>query len=368
MPDSESTPEAITQPSGATDSDGRPPHSSQPSPRKGSIKWPYVARRALAEFNRDQCTDLAASLTYFAVLSAFPGLLAVISLLAMFGQGQESTQAIIGFAHQIVPADTMKIVQPAIEQLTTKGGGVVALIIGVGGALWSASGYVGAFGRAMNRIYDVNEGRVVFILKPVQLLVTLTMVIAVVLVLAMSILSGGIAEKIGNLIGLGDTSVSIWNIAKWPVIAIIAILMIALLYYATPNVRQPKFRWLSPGAAIALIVMAVASFGFAFYVNNFGKFGATYGLVGGVIVLLLWLWIMNNVMLFGAEIDVEITRARQLARGLDAEEDIRLPLRSDTMVEKQQEKQEKLVDEARDIRLEHLHRVDREGAPGQDTP
>ncbi|MDO5366594.1 YihY/virulence factor BrkB family protein, partial [Kocuria sp.] len=325
-----------------------------PTDLKGQ-SWGYVFKRAISEFSKDGCTDLAASLTYFAVLSVFPALLALVSLLGVFGQGEATTTAILDFLEQYAPPELVSLLSGPISQLTTQSGAGLALIVGVAGALWTASGYTGAFGRAMNRIYEVSEGRPFLKLKPVMLLVTLAVVLIVALVMFMVLLSGDIAQTVGDLVGLGSTAVTVWNWAKIPVILFLVVLLIALLYYATPNVKQPKFRWMSPGAVIALVAMGLAGAAFAFYVTNFASYNATYGVIGSVIILLLGLWIMNNVLLFGAEVDAEVERGRQLQGGLRAEGTIQLPPRDVRQTKKLQAKEEKLEAEGRKLRLQHDH-------------
>lgn len=336
-----------------------PDHDSKPeSPHQlQGRSWGYIFKRGLAEFSKDGCTDLAASLTYFAVLSIFPALLALVSLLGVFGQGEATTTAILDFLDQYAPSALVELLSGPISQLTTQSGAGLALVVGIVGALWTASGYTGAFARAMNRIYEVTEGRPFWKLKPVMLLVTLVMVLIVALVMMMVVISGDIAQTLGDLVGLGSTAVTVWNWAKIPVVILLLVLLIAILYYATPNVKQPKFKWLSPGAAIALVAMAVAGLAFAFYVVNFAKYNATYGVIGSVIILLLGLWIMNNVLLLGAEVDAEIERGRQLQGGIRAERTIQLPPRDITRAEKLQKKEEELEAQGRKIRL-HTEHID----------
>jgi membrane protein len=317
--------------------------------------WGYVVKRAISEFSKDDCTDLAASLTYFAVLSLFPALLAIVSLLGVFGQGQATTQAITGFLEGAAPPELVTLLEDPINNLTSGTGAGLALVVGIVGALWTASGYTGAFGRAMNRIYEVEEGRPIWKLRPMNLLVTLMLVLIVVLIMLMVLISGGIAQWVGDLVGLGATAVTVWNIAKWPVVVLLAIVLIAVLYYFTPNVKQPKFRWISMGSIVALVVAAVAALAFTWYVSNFASYNATYGIIGSVIVLLLGLWIINNVLLLGAEIDAEVERGRQLQGGIKAEETIQLPPRDTRQVDKKDKKAEKLVDRGRKLRLEHEH-------------
>ncbi len=315
--------------------------------------WKYIFKRAVSEFSKDKVTDLAAALTYFAVLSVFPALLALVSLLGVVGQGEQTASAINGWLSDFAPEDVQKLLAPTIENLTTQTGAGLALVVGIAGALWTASGYTGAFGRAMNRIHEVEEGRPFWKLKPIILLLTLVMLIIVAVIIFAVALSGGIAAEAGNLIGLGDTAVTVWSIAKWPVVIGLAVLLIALLYYFTPNVEQPKFRWISVGSLVALVVSAIAVAAFVFYLSNFASYNATYGVIGSVISLLLGIWIVNNVLLLGAEIDAEVERGRELQAGIEAEETVQLPLRDTHAVEKQEKKQQKLVEEGIELREQH---------------
>jgi membrane protein len=289
--------------------------------------WMYIFRRAVREFSSDRCTDLAAALTYYMVLSLFPALLAMVSLLGVFGQDQQSTAAMLDMLQRLAPGEAAQVLRQPIQQLAASNAAGLALAVGIIGALWSASGYVGAFSRAMNGIYEVDEGRPFWKLRPVMLLVTLAVVVLAALMLVMLVVSGPIAAALGGLVGLDQEAVTVWNIAKWPVLVLAAVLAIALLYYATPNVKQPRFRWISMGAVIALLVLAVTTAGFAFYVANFSNYNRTYGAIGGVIVLLLWLWLANLSLLFGAEFDAETERGRQLQAGIKAEETLQLPPR-----------------------------------------
>lgn len=332
----------------APDNSSKPENPTQVSKRS----WTYVLKRSLAEFSQDGCTDLAASLTYFTVLSIFPGLLAVVSLLGVFGQGQQTADAITGFLSGRVPEELNTLLEPTITNLTeATGAGIVALTIGVASGLWTASGYVGAFSRAMNRVYDVSEGRTFIKHKATMLAVTLFVVVTVVLIFLMVLLSGGIARTLGDAIGLGETSVMVWNIAKWPVVLLLLILLVAVLYYATPNVQQPKFKWVSPGAIFAIIGVIVAGGAFSIYATQFASQAETYGVIGGVILGLLGIWIFNNVLLFGAEIDAELQRGRELEAGIPSEEMLHLPPRDVKAVTKALEKHEKMVEEGRKVRL-----------------
>ena len=315
--------------------------------------WKYAVKRAVSEFSKDHVTDLAASLTYFAMLSLFPMLLALVSLLGVFGQGQQTADGIKRLIDTYAPAELADLLGDTITGLATQSGAGLALVTGLAGALWAASGYVGAFSRAMNRIYEVEEGRPFWKHKPQMLLLTLALVVILAVIVFALVLSGDIARGIGGLVGLGDATVLVWDIAKWPVVIGLAVLTIALLYYFTPNVKQPRFRWISLGAGVALVAAALATVGFTVYVANFASYNATYGIIGSVIVLLLGLWIINTVLLFGAEVDAEIERGRQLQGGIEAEETIMLPPRDTRAAKKLADKHGRLVAEGEELRLEH---------------
>ena len=330
--------------------DAAAPHPDDPrkpdSPTEiTGTSWQYVVKRALAEFTHDQCTDLAGALTYFAVLSLFPGLLAVLSLLGVFGQGEATAAWLIDFLSVNAPKDLVELLADPIRQISTQGGSGLALVTGILGALWAASGYVGAFGRAMNKVYEVEEGRTFVRLRAMNLAVTLGMVVGIVGVLGLFLLGGDFGAVL-----LGPSLARTLGYLAWPVAVVVGVVLLALLYYMTPNVQQPKFRWVSIGAGVALAGMGLAAFAFTFYVSNFSKFNAMYGTIGSVIVLLLGLWIMNNVMLFGAELDAELERGRQLQAGIKAEKSIQLPPRDTRGVEKQTKKAAELVEQARALR------------------
>lgn len=315
--------------------------------------WGYVLKKTLREFTADQCLDLAAGLTYWAVLALFPGLLAIVSILGVFGAAERTTDTVLSIVENLVSSDAVAILRGPVEQLTASPSAGLALVTGVLGALWSASGYVGAFGRAMNRIYEVEEGRPVWKLRPTMLGVTLFTVVLLVIGALLLVVSGPIAEAIGGLIGLGPAALTVWNIAKWPVLFAIAVVVVAVLYYWAPNVKQPKFRWMSLGSLLALVVWGIATAGFGFYVSNFGNYNATYGTLGGVIVFLLWLWITNLALLFGAEFDAELERGRQLQAGIAAEETIQLPPKDTTQIVKKAEQEAQDVLEGLKIRTAH---------------
>jgi membrane protein len=312
--------------------------------------WGYVVRKTLREFGDDNCTDLAAGLTYYAVLSLFPAAIALISLLGVIGQGQSSVDNVIEVLRPLVSPSTLSTVHPALEHVAASQSAGIGLVVGILGALWSASGYVSAFGRAMNRVYEIDEGRPFWKLRPVTLLVTLVAILLVAVVLVMLVVSGPLADSIGNVIGLGSQAVTVWNIAKWPVIVVFVVLIVAILYYATPNVRQPRFRWLSIGAVVAIAIWIAASVGFALYVAAFGSYDRTYGSLAGVIVGLLWLWLTNVALLLGAELDSELERGRELEAGMPAEEELQLPARDTRGIRKARSKESQDIARGRAIR------------------
>ena len=315
--------------------------------------WKYIAKKTLREFTKDQCPDLAASLTYYSVLSIFPALLALVSLLGLFGDAQKTTSALLDVVQGFAPGQTVETLRPVVEELSSSSAAGLTFIVGLLTALWSASGYVGAFGRAMNRVYEIDEGRPFLKLRGTMLGVTVVNLLIVVVLAAMLVLSGPVAESVGNIIGLGGAFLAAWNIAKWPVMLALVIAAIAILYYATPNVKQPKFRWMSMGSAIALVIFLLASVAFGFYVAYSNSYNKTYGAIGGVIIALLWLWILNMSLLFGAEFDAETERGRQLQAGIEAEETIQLPPRDTKKSDKLQAKEEEDIRRGRELREEH---------------
>jgi len=325
--------------------------------------WQYIAKKTYREFSKDQCPDLAAALTYYAVLSIFPALLALVSLLGIFGDAGKTTGALLEIISGFAPADTVDAIREPVQQLSSSSAAGLTLALGILTALWSASGYVGAFGRAMNRIYEIDEGRPFIKLRGTMLAVTIATVLIVVLLAAMLVLSGPVAESVGNALGLGGVVLTVWNIAKWPLIILLVVAAIAILYYATPNVKQPKFRWMSLGSLIALVIFLLASLAFGFYVANFSSYNETYGTIGGVIISLLWLWILNMSLLFGAEFDAEMERGRQLQAGIEAEETIQLPPRDTKQSDKLQAREEEDIQHGRELR-EQSTSADTETATG----
>ncbi|MGI8901569.1 MAG: YihY/virulence factor BrkB family protein [Nocardioides sp.] len=313
--------------------------------------WRYVARKSFRELVDDQCTDLAAALTYYAVLAIFPAMLALVSLLGLVGQAQQSVDTALEVLGPLVSGTTIDAVRPLLQDLAGSQTAGLTAVIGLLGALWSASGYVGAFSRAMNRIYEIREGRPFWKLRPVMLLITMVALLLSAVALLILVVSGPVADSLGSALGVGGLLLTVWSIAKWPVLALVMVLVVALLYYATPNIKQPTFRWVSVGAGVALLVWVLASVGFALYVANFSSYNSTYGSLGGVIVALLWLWLTNLALLFGAEIDSELERGRELQAGMVAEEELQLPARDTRNIEKSDKKKIEDVERGRELRL-----------------
>ncbi|MCM0641275.1 YihY/virulence factor BrkB family protein [Cellulomonas wangsupingiae] len=312
--------------------------------------WGYVLRTTVREFMDDQCTDLAAALTYYAVLALAPALLAVVSLLGLVSDPDEAVTRITDVARDAGAGSAVETLEPILQNLADAPSAGLALVVGLVVALWSASGYVTAFGRGMNRIYEVDEGRPIWKLRPVLFVLTTVLVLIAVLVVAFLALSGPVAESVGSAVGLSDTVVSVWQVAKWPLVLVLVVTAVALLYHGTPNVRQPRFRWVSVGALIAIVVWLLASAGLGLYVSQFADYGATYGSLAGVIVLLLWLWVSNLALLFGAELDAELERGRELQAGMAAERTLQLPPRDTRASDKRRARLEKDVERGRELR------------------
>ena len=299
------------------------PESPTDLPRR---HWKDVGKRAIREFKEDDLTLLAAALTYYAVLSLFPALLVLVSILGLLGTS--TTQPLIDNLAGLTPGAARDVVTNAIGNLQNASGTAgAAFIAGLLGALWSASGYVGGFIKASNIIYEVEEGRPFWKLRPLQIAVTVLLVLVAAAISVSIVLTGPLAKAVGDVIGLGSTAVTVWSIAKWPVIALVVSQVIAFLYWVAPNVRQPGYRWVTPGGLLAVLLWVVASAAFAFYVSNFSSYNKTYGSLAAVIIFLVWLWITNVVILLGAELNAEIERGRQIEQGQPPDEEPFLPER-----------------------------------------
>jgi membrane protein len=299
-----------------------PPDTPTDLPKRS---WKDTLKRTFTEFKEDNLTDWAAALTYYAVLSVFPALIALLSIVGLVADPATVTRVITETVSEIGPATAAETFGGPIEDISeNQSTAGLGLILGLAGALWTASGYIGAFMRASNSIYEIEEGRPFWKLRPLQILVTLTLVLMLAVVVLGLIVSGPLAEAIGGAVGLGDTAVTAFQYGKWPVLLVIVMVMLAILYYASPNAKLPGFRWISPGSVVAVVVWLLASVAFAFYVANFGSYDKTYGTLGGVVSFLVWMWITNLAVLFGAELNAELERSRELEAGQPAEEEIQL--------------------------------------------
>jgi len=272
-----------------------------------------VLKRTVREFGKDNLTDWAAALTYYSILSIFPAVIVLTAVLGLLGPS--ATQTLIDNVNTMVPGQGRDVLVNAIKELqhSESLAGPLA-IVGLAGALWSASAYIGAFMRASNAIYDMPEGRPVWKTVPLRVGLTLAVVVLLALSAVGVVATGVVAQRAGQMLGIGSTGVLVWDIAKWPVLAVLVSLAFALLYWASPNVKHPGFRWLTPGGVLAVVVWALASAGFAFYVANFGSYNKIYGSLGGVIGFLVWLWISNIAILLGAELDAELARGQRFLK------------------------------------------------------
>ncbi|MEU6914211.1 YihY/virulence factor BrkB family protein [Streptomyces olindensis] len=287
------------------------PDTPSELPRKS---WGAVLKGSLREFKDDELTDRAAALTYYGVLALFPALLALVSLLGL--TGRSTTDKVLDNVQQLAPGPVRDIITRAVEQLQGNAGvGSLMAIVGLVLAVWSASGYVAAFIRSANAVYDMPEGRPVWKLLPVRVGVTVALMVLAVISALIVVFTGPLAQRLGTALGLGDTALTVWSIAKWPVLVVLVTVMIALLYWAAPNAKVKGFRWITPGSALALLIWLIASAGFAVYVANFASYNKTYGTMAGVIVFLIWLWITNLAILLGLEFDAETVRQRAIAGG-----------------------------------------------------
>lgn len=302
----------------------------KPEGEGGTGLWPTL-KRTLTEFQEDNLSDWAAALTYYGLLSLFPALIALVSLIGIFGDPKTTTSTLTEIITEIGPesgAETFKgPIESIVENQTAAG---FAFVFGLAVALWSASGYVGAFIRASNVVYETPEGRPFWKLRPLQIGVTLAMIVMMALLAVGLVLTGPVVSAIADPIGLSSTAVDVWNVAKWPAMAVIFIVMVDVLYYTSPNVKLRGFKWVTPGAIVAIVVWAIASALFALYVANFSSYDKTYGTLAGLVVLLLWFWITNLAILFGHELNAERERSAEIDEGHPrAEKEIQLEPRDE---------------------------------------
>jgi membrane protein len=290
-----------------------------------------VLRRTVTEFQEDNLTDWAAALTYYSLLALFPALLALVAIIGLFADPKTTTQKITEIVTQIGPSSGAQTFSGPIKSITSNQSAAgILFVVGLLGALWSASGYVGAFMRASNVIYETPEGRPVWKLRPLQMAITLVMVLIIAILALALVLTGPIVGAIAGPLGIGSTATTVWDIAKWPVMLAVLLTLIALLYYTSPNVKVRGFRWVTPGSVVAVVIWLVASALFALYVANFGSYDKTYGTLGGIVVALIWVWITNLAILFGQELNAERERGAELAEGVPrAEREIQLEPRAE---------------------------------------
>ncbi|MBP0938187.1 YihY/virulence factor BrkB family protein [Streptomyces sp. KCTC 0041BP] len=277
--------------------------------------WKAVLRGTLKEFKDDELADRAAALTYYGVLALFPALLVLVSLIGL--AGESATKEVLDNVQKLAPGSARDVVTDAVQQIQGHSGvGSLLAIVGLVVAVWSASGYIAAFIRASNAVYDMPEGRPVWKVLSLRMALTVTLMVLACASALIVVFSGNLARQVGSSLGIGDTALTVWSIVKWPVLVILVTIMIALLYWAAPNAKGRGFKWVSPGSFLALAIWMAASAGFAFYVANFGSYNKTYGTLAGVIVFLVWLWITNLAILLGLEFDAELVRQRAIVGGL----------------------------------------------------
>jgi membrane protein len=316
--------------------DGQARRDYRPQGAEADTGLLATLKRTATEFSEDNLSDWAAALTYYGLLALFPALIVLVSLVGLFGDPKTTTETITEIVTSVGPESAAQTFAGPIESITAnRTGAGIALIVGVALALWSASGYVGAFMRASNVIYETPEGRPIWKLRPLQLLVTLAMILLLAVMALGIVLTGPIVEAVAEPIGLSSTAITVWDIAKWPALLAMFLILISILYYASPNVRLRGFRWVTPGSVVALVSWIVASAAFAFYVANFGSYNKTYGTLGGLIALLVWMWITNLAILFGHQLNAERERSLELDEGkARAERELQLEPRAEPKEQK----------------------------------
>lgn len=294
---------------------GTQPGGSAPAKPSGLAKGSTgrILRNTLREYRADNLSDLAAALTYYAILAVFPALLALVSVVGLLGK--HTAQSLTDNITTIAPGSVRSTLTGIVHQVQGSGGGAaLAVVIGALVALWSASGYVAAFMRAGNAVYDIGEGRPAWKALPTRFLITVLIVVLLAAISVGVVFTGSLARRTGAVLGLGHTAVTVWNFAKWPVMVVLFALVVAVLHWAAPNVRH-GFAWVVRGSLLSILIWLVASAAFAVYVANFGSYNKTYGTFAGIIVFLVWLWISNIALLLGLEFSAESERARAVQGG-----------------------------------------------------
>ncbi len=312
--------------------------------------WRLAVRRAARAFGVDECPDVAASLTFYAVLALIPAVMVAFSVVSLLGRGEETARVVVSVVGALAPDAPESAVGDVISRIAESRLSGILLIFGLALTLWAVARYVAALGRGMNRIYGVAEGRPVWRLKLQQLVIALVIIVCAALVAVLLSVTGGVAEAVGQALGLGETALLVWRIVRWPLLAVIIVVILAVLYYFAPNVKPARFRWMSLGAAAALAVLLLASLGFWLYVSNFADYDRIYGAFAGVIIFTLWLWIANMAILVGAEFDAEVERVRQLQADIPAETQVQVPLRDARRIAKKVQRDRKEEAQARRIR------------------
>ena len=298
------------------------------SSRRSEWSWWAVIKRSIREFRADNVTDWAAALTYYGVLSIFPAIIALVSVVGLLGSS--ATSSLLDNLKSFTPGPARDVLTNAVTGLaSSRGSSGLLFVVGLALALWSASGYVAAFMRAANAIWDAPEGRPIWKTVPVRLGITIATVVILALGAVAVVVTGPVAQRAGDLLGAGSAAVTAWEIAKWPALVVLFGLLLSILYYAAPNVVHPGFRWVTPGGLVAIVVWIAASAAFALYVANFASYNRTYGSLGGIVVFLIWLWVSNIAILLGAEFDAELARERAITRGAHPEKEPFLRLRND---------------------------------------
>jgi membrane protein len=312
--------------------------------------WRYVSRGTIRGSVSHQLFDQAAALTYYAVLSLAPSLVALISLGAIFGLGPRAANTILEAVSDVAPDSAITLLKGPLESFAKSPSVGYALVVGIVIAIWATSSYIACFGRSMNRILGIQEGRSIWRLRPYEILIAMVLMVLALITVAALVLSNPVADSVGSAFGIGATPKLVWSIIKWPVLVVAVTAMVAILYYSTPNARFPRFRWMGLGALVSVIGVLCVSLLFALYVRDFAHFDRTYGFFAGIIVALIWIWIINLVLLFGAEFDGQVERARELEADLPAERTLQLEPRDSTLIERNARRRAEEDADARSIR------------------
>lgn len=297
----------------------------------------FIVVRVVRGFFRASGADAAAGLTFYAVLAGFPAIIGAFSLIGMVGRKQDVVGAVLDAGKEVLPPDIIAAISEPIERAAATAAGGWVLVLSLLLALWSVARYVTALGRAINRAYGVLEGRVLWKMKPTQLLVTLLVFVLVWVAGLLAALSWPAVQSLGHAMGAGESTLLVWRIARWPVVVLVVVLVVAILYYFAPNIQHAHFRLVSVGATVAILLFAAASVGFGFYVGNLADYDRVYGSFAGVVIFLVWLWIGNIALVIGAHLDAELERIRELRRGIPAERDLQVRLRDTERLERNAE-------------------------------